>query len=165
MTVFLLLFLSVSAGAEVLEPDSKVAFLGLVFMDTSTEGAYNGERSDETERLALLEGIIEQRFRDEGIPLMDLSPIAEKLENTANVANCYGCEVRMAEALGADFVMVGMVQKVSNLIISMNLSLRDVGTGQVMLARSVEVRSNTDQSWSRGMRYILKTAFFRKNED
>lgn len=93
---------------------------------------------------------------------MDLAPIAETLENTVNPANCYGCEVRMAKKLGADFVLVGVVQKVSNLILSMNLVMRDVETGKVVKARVVDIRSNTDQSWTRGMNYLLKTTFFKE---
>ncbi len=73
--------------------------------------------------------------------LMDLSPISETLAKTVNPANCYGCEVRMAKQLGADFVLVGIVQKVSNLILSMNLVMRAVETGKVVRARVVDIRS------------------------
>ncbi len=162
LTFVALVWLTVYCRAGELEPDARVAFLGLVFLDTSTEGAYNGERADETARIVLLEKLIEERFASEGIRFMDLAPIAETLENTVNPANCYGCDVRMGKKLGADFILVGVVQKVSNLIISMNLVMREVATGTVVRARSVDVRSNTDQSWSRGMRYILKTAFFKQ---
>lgn len=149
------------AAAQDLKHDGTVAFLGLVFIDTSTEGAYNGVREDESARLALLEELVETRFREEGLTLLDLAPIAEELDNTVNVANCYGCELRMAAKLDADYVLVGVVQKVSNLIIAMNLVMRDVETSEVVRARSVDVRSNTDASWLRGMRYIMKTAFFK----
>ena len=86
---------------------------------------------------------------------------AERLEATTNPAECYGCDVRMADRLGADYVLVGEVQKVSNLIISMNLVMRDVESGVMVRGLSVDVRSNTDESWLRGMRYILKNHFFK----
>lgn len=162
LTLAALLVLTVVSAADEFVSGSKVAFLGLTFVDTSTEGAYNGVRADETERLALLERLVKDRFRQEGMILMDLAPIAETLENTVNPANCYGCEIRMAKTLGADFVLVGVVQKVSNLILSMNLVMREVATGEVVRARVVDIRSNTDQSWARGMNYILKTAFFKE---
>ncbi len=159
---FLLCFVtSISFAGERVSSGSTVAFLGLVFLDTSTEGAYNGVREDETARLMLLEELIAKRFTAENLVLLDTSPIAETLENTVNPANCYGCEIRMARELNADYVVVGVVQKVSNLIISMNLVMRDVETEAVIKARSVDVRSNTDESWQRGMNYILKTAFFK----
>jgi hypothetical protein len=151
-----------SASAEGVPRGSKVAFLGLGFVDLSTEGAYNGEREDETRRLVLVEELVGQRFLDEGMILVDLAPIAAKLDNIANPGNCYGCDVRMAKTLGADFALTGAVHKISNLVISMNLFLRDADTGKVLRARAVDVRTNTDRSWSRGMNYILKTAFFKE---
>lgn len=161
LTVHFLLLFTVISTAEDIADGSKVAFLGLTFIDTSTEGAYNGVRADESARLGLLEDLVATRFVEEGMTLLDLAPISKQLESTANPASCYGCEIRMAKKLDADLVVVGVVQKVSNLIIAMNLVMRDVRSGKVVRGRSVEVRSNTDQSWSRGMRYILKTAFFK----
>lgn len=147
--------------AQKLDRGARVAFLGVTFIDTSTEGDVNGVRADETARLKLVEKTIRERFETEGFTVLDNGPIAAELENTVNPANCYGCELRMAQKLEADYVLVGVVQKVSNLIISMNLVMRDVATKQVLRGRAVDVRSNTDASWLRGMRYILKTAFFK----
>ncbi|MGV8989576.1 MAG: DUF3280 domain-containing protein [Cypionkella sp.] len=143
-------------------PGAKVAFLGLTFIDTSTEGAYNGPRADQTARIPLLENEVRARFVQEGFTLLSNDPIAAELSNTVNPADCYGCEVRMAAKLGADYVLVGEVQKVSNLILSMNLVMRDVRTGVMVRGLSVDIRSNTDETWLRGMRYILKNHFFKK---
>lgn len=159
-SVIVLLF-AVPLAAQELKSGAKVAFLGLTFIDTSTEGAYNGPRDDETLRLELVKNAVRERFEQEGFVILDNGPIAEELNNTTDPANCYGCEVRMAEKLDADYVLVGVVQKVSNLIISMNLVMRDVATKSVVRGRSVDVRSNTDQSWLRGMRYIMKNTFFK----
>ena len=68
----------------------------------------------------------------------------------------------MGARLGADYVLVGEVQKVSELILSMNLVLRSVSTGAMARGRSVDIRGNTDESWQRGIRYILQNHFFPK---
>jgi hypothetical protein len=78
-----------------------------------------------------------------------------------NPADCAGCELRLAEKLGADYVVVGEVQKVSNLILSMNLVLREVPSGMMLRGLSVDFRSNTDETWLRAMRYILRYNFFK----
>lgn len=146
---------------EKLRPGSSVAFLGLGFIDSSTEGAYNGARADETQRRAMLEDLIRTRFTDEGFELIPLDPVAGDLAATLNPADCAGCDVRFGARLGADYVLVGEVQKVSNLILSMNLVLRDTVTGQMIRGLSVDIRSNTDESWRRGMNYILKNHYFK----
>ena len=147
-------------GLVPLREGSRVAFLGITFIDTSTEGAYNPVRSDETARLALVRDYVEARFTEDGFVLIDLAPISTDLAAVTNPADCYGCETRLAARLNADYVLVGEVQKVSNLILSMNLVLRAVPSGEVVRARAVDIRSNTDDSWLRGMRYIFKTHIF-----
>ncbi len=47
------------------------------------------------------------------------------------------------------------MQKVSNLILNINVQIKDVPTGEMLYAKSVDLRSNTDQSWLRGIRYMV----------
>lgn len=161
LVVLLMPVLALAALDKPLMPAAKVAFLGITFIDTSTEGAYDGERPDQTARTRLLEETTRQRFRDEGFVLLANDAIAEELARTTNPADCYGCELLMAERLGADYVLVGEVQKVSNLILSMNMVLTEVKSGKTLRALAVDIRSNTDQSWLRGLNYIFKYHFFK----
>ncbi len=153
---------ALAAGyGDPLRPGARVAFLGITFIDTSTEGAYDGERPDQTARIGLLEDAVRDRFAAEGFEVLPTDPVAEELAGTVNPAKCNGCEVRMAGQLGADYVLVGEVQKVSNLILSMNLVMREVPGGAMIRGQSVDIRSNTDDSWLRGLNYILKYNFFK----
>lgn len=145
-----------------LTPGAKVAFLGMTFIDLSTEGAYNGVRADETARLERLEGAARDRFVAEGFIVLSNEPVATDLANTVNPGNCNGCDVGMASRLGADYVLVGEVRKVSNLILSISLVLRDVRSGEMLRGLAVDIRSNTDESWLRGLRYILNNHFFKR---
>lgn len=144
-----------------LKPGATVAFLGLTFIDTSFEGERDGVRADQTARIVLLEEEVRARFLAQGFVILPNDAIAAELETTSNPADCYGCDVRMGARLGADYVLVGEVQKVSNLILAMNLVMRDVATGQMVRGQSVDIRSNTNETWLRGIRYILKNHFFK----
>ncbi|MEO9066418.1 MAG: DUF3280 domain-containing protein [Burkholderiaceae bacterium] len=75
---------------------------------------------------------------------------------TQDLHDCNGCELAIGKALGADRVMVGWVQKVSNLILNINLQIEDVATGRVILNKSVDLRGNTDESWRRGIAYLVR---------
>ncbi|MCA0997174.1 DUF3280 domain-containing protein [Alloyangia pacifica] len=138
----------------------KVAFFGITFLDSSLQTAELGQDPAELARIAMLEQMVADRFSDEGFELLDLAPVSEERARIVNPAKCYGCDARMASKLGADYALVGEVQKVSNLILSMNLQLRDPNTGQTVRGRVVDIRSNTDESWRRGMDYILRTGIF-----
>jgi hypothetical protein len=160
LATILLTLPGAAPALEALEPGAKVAFFGLTFLDTSTEGDINGVREDETARLALLEESVRARFEEEGFDLLDLGPVAEEMARTRSPADCNGCDLRMAERLGADYSLVGEVQKVSNLILSMNLALREVESGDLVRMLAVDIRGNTDDSWLRGGRYILNNHVF-----
>lgn len=145
-------------------PGRTIAYFGITKLDSSVQTEAGGTSPAEVARLEMLEEMVAERFREEGYDLLDLAPVAEELARIVNPAKCYGCDARMARKLGADYALVGEVQKISNLILSMNLQLRDAQTGETVKGRVVDIRGNTDESWARGMRYILKTAFFQREE-
>lgn len=148
------------ASAETPAP-GRVAFFGLHFVDTSTEGAMNGVRADETARTAMAAALVADDMASRGFVLVSIDPVAGKLATVSNPARCNGCDVAMAVELGADYALSGEVQKVSNLILNLNLVLRDAQTGKAVRGGSVDIRGNTDESWQRGTRYLLKNIIFR----
>lgn len=151
-----------AAFAAEIKPGSSIAFFGISFIDTSTEGAINGERADEAARIELLNGYITEQFVERGFRLVDISPVDTEINRVRSVADCNFCDVILARKLNADYSMVGEVQKVSNLILSMNLILRDAEEGQHARGMSVDIRGNNDKSWLRGMRYIIRNNIFKK---
>ncbi len=161
MRLITLLFLGFASAATA---GDKVAFFGLTLLDESLQSQMQGEDPAQAARIAMLEEIVRDRFLAEGYELLDITPVQADLDRIVNPAKCYGCDTRMATDLGADFSLVGEVQKVSNLILAMNLQLRDAATGDLVRGGVVDIRSNTDESWQRGMRYILKNRIFREEE-
>lgn len=139
------------------------AFFGMTLLDTSHEGELRGTQPEEIARAELVADQVRERLKQEGFELVDLDPVRDELERVVNPARCNGCDIRMAKALGADYSVVGEVQKVSNLILSMNLYIRDVESGSPVEGLAVDIRSNTDETWLRGMRYILDNAIFAED--
>jgi uncharacterized protein YeeX (DUF496 family) len=64
--------------------------------------------------------------------------------------------MQMAKRLGAELAITGTVQKVSNLILNMNIYVRDVWSGATVTAMSADMRGNTDESWSRALDYLIR---------
>lgn len=71
---------------------------------------------------------------------------------------CGGCEIDYGRAAGAQVVAWLRVQKVSNLILNMNVYMADVASGRPLLVRSVDLRGNTDESWSRSLAYLVRNS-------
>lgn len=93
--------------------------------------------------------------------LVDVGPVQDRLARVDSIRGCNGCELDLARELGAQQVAYGWVQKVSNLILNVNVVVEDASTGRTLRAESVDIRGNTDDSWSRGLRYLLNERMFR----
>jgi Protein of unknown function (DUF2380) len=130
----------------------KAAVFPFELLDTSLNGEHGGSRA----RLKLIDGelrdLLAKSGRYEPVPLGDAVVKAAAGED---LRTCDGCEVPLAREAGADVSVVGWVQKVSELILNINLVIRDVKTGQVLEGGSVDIRGDTDESWSRGVRYLV----------
>jgi hypothetical protein len=72
------------------------------------------------------------------------------------IYRCDDCAAQIGELLGADLVMTPWVQKVSELILNLNVQIYDVRAGKVIFSKSVDMRGNQDQSWSRAVRFLVR---------
>lgn len=75
---------------------------------------------------------------------------------------CNGCLDPIAEAAQVRLVGVGWVQRVSNLILNLNLAVWDVPQDRMTLTKSVDIRGDTDESWRRGVDYMLRDMVERR---
>ncbi len=106
---------------------------------------------------------LDAQFRDfvkSRFVLADMAPLQDKLSRIDSIRGCNGCEIDLGQSVGADQVAYGWVQKVSNLILNVNLVIEDTRTGKVLRAQSVDIRGNTDESWRRGLGYLLREQMF-----
>jgi Protein of unknown function (DUF2380) len=151
-----LITLALASMVTIVHADEpKIAVFDFEFVDTSIEGATNGPRIDEGARLARLDREIRQRLaQSRRAEVLDVASVADRT-HARNLRTCGGCDVAFASELGARYSITGWVQKVSNLILNMNVVVRDVGTGEVILSKSVDLRGNTDESWSRALDWLV----------
>ncbi len=135
-------------------------FLGVHLIDTSAEGQIGGVRADQTARVEMVEALVRDELIAHGFTVTEPAP--EEIAGVADPGDCNGCDSRLAAAKGLDYAVSGQVQKVSNLILAFNLVIREAGTGRMVSGGSVDIRGNTDESWRRGMQYLLDNLIFRE---
>jgi len=159
---FILALALVIATAARADPP-KVAVFDFELVDTSLQGEVYGPRADEHDRLTRAGDQLRKELADSGkFRLVDIAPV-NAAAHGSNLQACGGCDVRFAQQLSADLVITGVVQKVSNLILNMNIYLRDVHSGQIVTAVSADLRGNTDESWSRAMSYLVRNRLLAPN--
>ena len=141
----------------------KVAVFDFELVDTSLQGEVDGPRPDEQGRLMRAGDQLRQALTESGrFVVLDIAPV-NAAAHGSNLQACGSCDVQYAQALGADLAITGVVQKVSNLILNMNIYLRDVHTGRLITPMTADLRGNTDESWSRAMNYLLRNRLLAPN--
>jgi hypothetical protein len=161
--VTLLLLFMVVAQPLAAEP-AKLAVFGFELIDSSIQGEVEGQNDDDLRRLMMIEEDLKRQLTESGsYVLVDIEPAAESIEAAGYLHGCNGCEAKIAAGLGADQVLIGWVQKASNLILNLNVGIRDTGSREKIFAASVDIRGNTDESWRHGIRYLVKRRLFGDN--
>ena len=116
-------------------------------------------RAAQLQRLTLISDALRKEFDQRGMYRIVDNAAAAKLiaEQKArqDLRNCNGCELDIGRALDADLIILAWVQKVSNLILNVNIEVKDVASGKTLYTKSVDLRGNTDKSWLRGIHYML----------
>jgi len=115
----------------------------------------------EYQRLRAIRDQLQDEFaKSQLYRVVDLGPASElikKYQSEMQLHACNGCELDIARSLCADRVLVGWVQKVSNLILNINIQIEDAATGTVLLNKSVDLRGNTDETWRRGVSSLVRS--------
>ena len=140
------------------KPEKSIAMMDFELIDET------GDDSKSQAQQARLQAITRQlksAFETEHLyRVVDTTPakaLITDLQNRFSLHDCNGCDVDIGKALNTDRILTAWVQKVSNLILNINIQIRDVATGNIMLNKSVDIRSNTDESWQRGIRYMVRS--------
>jgi len=136
----------------------RIAFFGFSLINTSLEPTTREEEN----RLRMLDDLLREKLVASGkFTIADISSELEKeIARGADIRDCNGCERDYAKRAGADWAAWGTVQKVSNLILNINLYMEDQRTGKLAFGSSVDIRGNTDESWRRGLDYMLRHYLF-----
>ena len=150
---------SLAGGASVAAQDKpKLAFFGFALINTSPQPTTPAEEA----RLRLLDDLLTEKLTASGRYAVVAIPPALRAEIAAGpeIRDCNGCERGFALRAGADRAAWGTVQKVSNLILNINLYIEDAQSGRMEFVRSVDIRGNTDESWRHGLDYMLRHYLF-----
>jgi hypothetical protein len=163
-TMLAVVLLVVGSGVTAAQTGSgeklKVAFFGFELVNTSLQPTTDAEK----QRLVMIGDTLTQMLAGSGryevVLLSDA--LKQKIERSARVTGCNGCQIEWAREAGADLAVWGTVQKVSNLILNENVYIDDARSGSQYFSQSVDIRGNTDESWVRGMRYLLRYKLLEK---
>ncbi len=137
-------------------PARALLMLDFELIDSASDTPFPGKQ----ERLAMISQRLREAFVREAlyapVDRAPVEPLIAAARARENLLDCHGCERDIARAAGAERVLLGWVQRVSELILNINIEVRRVDNGEVVLAKSVDLRGNNDQSWQRGIDFMVR---------
>jgi Protein of unknown function (DUF2380) len=112
-------------------------------------------------RLAAIKTQLEKGLHERGLYRVVDTAAAQDLINVQRASNeflyrCNDCLGDVGKRLDTRLMAVGWVQRVSELILNINVSVLDSQTGVEVLSKSVDLRGNTDETWTRGVNFMLR---------
>ena len=154
---FASLWLSLVPLHDAAADEIRLAIFDFELLDTSLQGEVSGVNPAEQQRLAMISDLLRQRIAEsKRYDVIDIAPAREKIAAAGYLRGCNGCDATIARELGAEQSMTGVVQKVSNLILNLNLYMRDANSGELLKVVSADIRGNTDQSWAHGVNWLVR---------
>lgn len=88
--------------------------------------------------------------------IVSTDPVSEEVAKGLDLRRCNGCAEEYAKKLGADVAITGEIQKVSNLILNINVYAKNLRSDKAEQAYSVDIRRDNDVSFDRGVKYLVK---------
>ena len=97
--------------------------------------------------------------------MLDIAPVVEDIKKAAPLNECNGCEMDLANKIGADVLFLGVVKKASATLLSMSVVVVDVEKGTPIKNASAVVHGNTDDAWLGVARWLLRNRVLPAKED
>ncbi|MGR8935331.1 MAG: DUF3280 domain-containing protein [Gammaproteobacteria bacterium] len=133
----------------------------LVVADFELTGDTGGSRFAATHRQRLVmagallrEQIERHRFYD--VVDADASKILiERIAVGQNLHHCNGCELDIARKLEADAILLPSVFRMSQLVLTLHVEIKDAVTGKTLMKKALDFRGDNDSGWQHAIAYLI----------
>lgn len=129
----------------------RVLLLDMQFDSSATAGQSKAMEKADRARLAKVAKRLTQRFAASPDYDVVVAPEISREIADYNLGACGRCELMLGKKAGADFVMVGSVQKLSAMLMNVQVIVYSVADGGAVAAGGGVIHSNTDADWMRAI--------------
>ena len=145
-----MLAIILAGGATAAE---RLAVFDMEIRDTSGEGA----KPELADRLHRISGELRELLAaSPDYELVDLTPAADRITALGNIYGCNGCEAAIARESGATAYATALINKISTLILTIQITVRNAETGAVLAHGMADIRGDNDRAWSHGIGWLMR---------
>lgn len=133
----------------------------IIMLDPQYDASASASETKETEaadrqRLAMVADRLTAALTSSGAYQVVDDPKIAKEINSFNLGACGRCELMLGRKAGADQVIVLNVQKISSLLINLQVFVYSVADGATVAGGVVVIHSNGDEEWRRAIDKIVE---------
>jgi len=119
-----------------------------------------GGRERNEQMLDKITGFIGQHINQAGIFDVVSQTEVNNLVKTAQLGTyihtCNRCEYDLAKQLDGDKVMIGWIYKMSVLILTMHIEIKDIATEETLISKAYDFRGDNEKAWLRAAKYMVR---------
>ncbi|MDI3562078.1 DUF3280 domain-containing protein [Bradyrhizobium sp. Arg816] len=120
-------------------------------LEDNTAAPTAGLAAADASYLAEVTGSVREALGQSGrYRLVDVGSASGEVVKARGLRDCDGCEAAIAQTLGADQSLIGVVRRVSRTEYTLGFQVRDARTGAVLSRGDSGLRMGADYSWKRG---------------
>lgn len=120
-------------------------------LEDTTAASVGASAASDASHLAEVTGSVREALGQSGrYRLVDVGAASDEAVRAHALRDCSGCEAAIAQKLGADQSMIGVVRRVSRTEYTLGFQVRDARTGAVLARGDSGLRLGADYSWKRG---------------
>ena len=120
-------------------------------LEDTTAATVGASANSDASYLAEVSGSVREALGQSGrYRIVDVGSASGEAVKARALRDCGGCEAAIAQKLGADQSLVGVVRRVSRTEYTLGFQLRDARTGDVLARGDSGLRMGADYSWKRG---------------
>lgn len=135
----------------------KIAVLPFEIVDNTP---VPGGEARNQEMLQKLTRFITDAIDEEGIfqvvPHASVQQVVENARLGTYIRNCNRCEYDLARAMKSDKVMTGWIYKMSILVLTMHIEIKDVDSEKILIKKAYDFRGDNEKAWLRAAKYMLR---------
>jgi hypothetical protein len=107
---------------------------------------YLSKATEEARRLLQASG----RYR-----IVDTAAATADPAAAQGIQHCHGCEAALARTLGADQSMAGLVTRVTPIVYTVQIVVRNADTGALVSNHYTDSRLGANYAWPRGVKWLM----------
>lgn len=91
------------------------------------------------------------------VPEAKVSAAIAEINSGTHLRRCNGCELDIAKHAGARYVLVGWIYKVSTLVLTLHVDMKDTATGKLVYARVFDFRGDNERAYQHAVRTMVRS--------